>query len=335
MIDFQNIFVAFCLLVNLVFAIDITENRIDRDVLLAKVGDTTIHPGAYWALLNTASTSIVGDLQVKSNAGFFITSPSQSLDFIVTLSSSHNLINNAGVIAFDGRSTPKATIYNLLGQSFSNSGEFYFASSGAKHSPSSINAKDWTNTGLIVFSQSQRNTGLLTLGSHSKTITNDGQICIDNQIYEQTSSIYGSGCITAVKKSTIYIPHTKLSVQSSHSFYLKDSQASIIIHKDAKPDQPYNVYGFGNGNKIGTTFPISGHSSYSYDATTGILTLSKLLKSQSFRIGTGYDPSLFDIVTDDTPGIPNSSNGAVTYWGPVPFRTIPGLCNIPCDDVPD
>ena len=29
------------------------------------------------------------------------------------------------------------------------------------------------------------------------SITNDGQICLNNQVYEQTTQIKGSGCFTA------------------------------------------------------------------------------------------------------------------------------------------
>ena len=54
--------------------------------------------------------------------------------------------------------------------------------------------------------------------------------------------------------------------------------------------------------------------------------------SQRFQIGTGYDSSLFEIVTDDGAGLPTTLLGSVRYNGPVPNNAVPASCN--CKYVP-
>ena len=170
-------------------------------------------------------------------------------------------------------------------------------------------------------------------------ITNDGTICLSNQVYQQSTVIYGSGCFVTEEDSTIYIPNSLLSVDQNQNFYLKDSKSSIIVEALSAP-QTFNVYGFGNGNKIGLTIPLLGnllpyYPAYSYDESTGILTLRNLLLTQKFNIGKGYDSDLFKIVTDSGAGLPSTLLGSLQYNGPVPDQSLPSSCQVECKQLPD
>ena len=81
-----------------------------------------------------------------------------------------------------------------------------------------IVASDWTNNGLLSFHQDQRTSGVVSLGSALGTITNNGQIKLSNQVYQQRTQISGSGCFVAINNSTIYISNSLLPVQITQSF---------------------------------------------------------------------------------------------------------------------
>ena len=61
------------LLLTSVSALDITLDRIDRGTVDVSVGDITIHSPASWSIINNAISTIVGNLDVQSGAGFYIT----------------------------------------------------------------------------------------------------------------------------------------------------------------------------------------------------------------------------------------------------------------------
>ena len=74
-----------------------------------------------------------------------------------------------------------------------------------------------------------------------------------------------------------------LPVATTQNFYLQDSKSSMIVQA-VSSTQTFNVYGFGNGNKIGITLPAVGippNPAYSYDVDTGILTVRAGLLSQN------------------------------------------------------
>ncbi|RCK59446.1 Cell wall protein IFF4 [Candida viswanathii] len=166
----------------------------------------------------------------------------------------------------------------------------------------SLTAEYWTNNGLLVFYQNQRTSGSIKLGRSLGSITNNGQICLYNQVFIQNTDIVGKGCITAQKDSTIYIPSAAQSTDERHNIYLVDRESSIIVQALSTP-QTFNVYGFGNGNTIGLTVPLVGvpflHDRYEYEESTGILTIRSSLLTQKFNIGKGYDSKRFTVVTDE------------------------------------
>ncbi|EMG49386.1 hypothetical protein G210_5853, partial [Candida maltosa Xu316] len=321
------------------FALEISTNTVDRGTISLNVGDVTVDSGASWSIINNAVSAFVGSLDVQSNAGLYITSTSPLIALQVTLTSLLNTITNDGTIVFDSRDSLTASTYNLVGATFTNTGDMFLAASGIVPSTMSVTAANWDNSGLMVFSQNQRSSGVVNLGAVGGSITNDGQICLENEVYQQTTSINGAGCITADQDSTIYISNSLLPVANTQNFYLADSQSSIVAQALSTP-QTFNVYGFGNGNMVGITLPLTAsvlppNPAYSYNAATGILTLRNLLVTQNFNIGTGYDPSLFSIVTDSGAGLPSTLLGSVTYSGPVPAQTLPASCQIVCQPIPD
>lgn len=324
------------LLVNPVFGIDITEDKVDRGAIDLSAGDITIHSGASWSIINNALTSILGSVEVQEEAGLYITLTSPLLALEVTLTSLIDSITNDGVIAFNSVASLTSATYNLVGASFTNNGEMYLGASGLLPSLMSITAADWTNEGLLVFYQNQRTSGVVTLGA-VLPIKNNGQICLFHETYQQSTPITGSGCITTQVDSLIYFPNSLLSVDSAQSIYLADRKSSIIVQALSAP-QTFNVYGFGNGNKIGLSVPLAGAlvtSPYSYDSKTGILTLRAAVLSQKFNIGTGYDSRNFEIVTDTAGGLLSTLKGSVRYNGPVPERELPEACQIPCKGLPE
>ncbi|KAK6453613.1 Hyphally regulated cell wall protein N-terminal-domain-containing protein [Scheffersomyces xylosifermentans] len=320
-----------------VLAIDITTQRVDRGFIDLSIGDINIHSGAYWSIVDNALSVIAGNLNVDSGGGFFISSTNNLIGLSVTLASGLGGIKNNGVIAFNAITSLTTPNYNLIGLSFENNGEMYLGSNGSIGLPIvSLLAPSWTNTGLLVVYQQTRGKGVVNFGTPLLNIKNDGQICLHNELYQQTNSIKGKGCITAEADTTIYLATGLSAVDSTQTFYLKDSQSALRANAIALP-QTYTVRGFGNGNKIGLDIPIIGiplFPAYDYDSSSGILTLRGLsLLQQKFNIGKGYDSSKFQIVSDSAIGLDVVLLGAVQYNGPVPSGGLPTNCQ-PCKDFP-
>ena len=61
--------------------------------------------------------------------------------------------------------------------------------------------------------------------------------------------------VSLLKDSTIYIANVVLAVSSKQNFYLTDKGSSMIVQA-VSTTQTFNVYGFGDGNKIGLTLPL-------------------------------------------------------------------------------
>lgn len=318
-------------------AIEVYDHRVDRGVFDIQFGDIKIYPGATWSLIDRAISAFVGELQVERDAGFYITLTNPWIGLEVGFTSLHKSIVNHGVIAFNSVVSLVKSSYDLAGYSFTNHGEMYFGASGSLSGKMGITAEHWTNNGLIVFYQNQRSSGSVKLGRALGSITNNGQICFFHQVFSPNTDIVGNGCITAQEASTIYIPSAAQSFDAMQSIYLADSKSSIIVKAISTP-QTFDVYGFGNGNKIGLTVPLVGlplvGSAFSYSTKTGILTLRSTALTQHFNIGPGYDPHRFKIVTDSGEGLPSTINGSVQYDGPVPKRMIPKNCRAECKPLP-
>ena len=335
----KQIFLPFFLLFNAINAIDIYQNQVSRGTINLSIGAITIHSGAYWSIIDNAISALVGTLTVQQDAGFYITGLNPLLGLQVELLGVLNSIKNDGIVSFNGLNSLVGPIYNLVGLSFQNNGEFYLSALGVAPPVFSITAADWHNNGLLVLAQAKRTSALANLGFPTGSIENQGSICLFGTAYQQLTSITGSGCISADRDSTIYIFSSLLPIATTQTLYLADRASSIVIQPVTLP-ATYTVRGFGNGNKVGISLPLLsvpllGQPAYSYDPSSGVLTLRGLgvgLLSQRFQIGTGYDSSLFEIVTDDGAGLPTTLLGSVRYNGPVPNNAVPASCN--CKYVP-
>ncbi|KAI3403118.2 hypothetical protein KGF56_004007 [Candida oxycetoniae] len=321
-----------------ILGLEITTNTIDRNTISLNVGDITIHSGAYWSIIDNAVAAFVSSITVETNAGLYISSTSPIIGLQVTLLGLSNSIVNNGVISFNALASLLPSTYNLIGSSFKNTGEMYLGGSGIALSEMSITATTWENSGLLVFYQSQRTTSELFLGTALLSITNNGQVCLYNQAYHQSTSIDGTGCWTAQVDSTIYIANAALAVSQDQTFYLADSASSIIVEA-LSSSHTYKVYGFGQqsdgvSNIIGLTLPLVGGlttDAYSYNILTGVLTLRTTLLEQDFDIGYGYDFTKFRIVSDGL--LPNILGNSVEYDGPCPRPGLPSQC-IACKELP-
>ncbi|EAZ63274.2 hyphally regulated cell wall protein, partial [Scheffersomyces stipitis CBS 6054] len=316
-------------------ALEVTEDTTEVGTISLDVGDITVDAGVYYSIINNALSAIVGNLDVEGS--FYITSTSDLIALTVTLDGVINSIVNNGLVSFNSAESLTAPTYQLAGISFENNGEFYLGGDGSVGVPiMAITSLTFNNNGLMVFYQNQRSTGVVTLGAPAATIHNNGQICLYNEIYQQTTAVDGTGCITAQADSSVFISNALVPFAQTQTIYLESDTASVRATAISTP-QTFTVANFGNGNIIGLDIPLvtlPGLSSYSYDATSGILTLRGAgLLSQKFDIGTGYDTTLFSITTDPGLGLVSVPLGAVTYSGPPPTPGQPDACQA-CKPLP-
>ncbi|KAL6454627.1 LOW QUALITY PROTEIN: RBR3 Cell wall protein RBR3 [Candida maltosa Xu316] len=300
------------------FAITIKENTVDYGIINLGTCDIDIKKGSYWSIIDNIATAFAG--KVTNNGELFITSTSSAIALQVTLASGFGSIVNNGVMSFDSAAANLASShYNLIGMSFENTGEMYMTSSSALlPSLVSLTAPIWKNTGMMTFHQAKKQSGIVTLGGIAPMrITNEGQICLYNQDYYQTSN--GEGCISAQQNGRISL-NIYLSFKDQ-LIVLGDSTSVLhVFGKCPLWPQTVNVAGFGNGNLISLSTPLGSYfqSAYEYDASTGILTLRSSIFTQQFNIGKGYDPDLFSLVDDSWLGL---MSNAITYTGPVPSES--------------
>ncbi|KAI5954285.1 hypothetical protein KGF54_002060 [Candida jiufengensis] len=316
-----------------VIAFDVKDNTVASGAMAFSFGEVRIHSGAYWSVIDNFLSDFAADIYVEENAAMYISSTLPFTSLRISMSSLIKTITNNGIIAFNSAASYTASSYNLAGSSFTNNGEMYLAASGLFPSEVKLTAAKWYNNGLLVFYQNQRTAGEVKLGTTYGTIHNNGQICFHNQVYIQTTSIQGTGCITAEGSSSIYIANSLYPVSTGQTIYLADGESSVIVQALSSP-KTYNIHNFGqiNGvaNKIGLSIPLFASfisNAWDYSSTTGILTLRGAgLLSQYFNIGLGYDESKFEIVTDDGAGLPSTYFGSIQYNGPPPNPGQPDQC---------
>lgn len=330
MFPFLKVIVFIICLLPIFLALEIKENKIDRGKSNFDMQDITIKSGVFWSIVDNSISTFLGSLTVEPHASFFVSLTSPILALQVAFVSIFGVFHNQGNIIFDSRASFTSATYRIATLTFRNTGKMFFSASGTFPNTMDISASNWTNDGLLSFHQDQRTSGVVSLGLPLGTIVNNGQIKLSNQVYQQRTQINGTGCFIATNNSTIYISNSLLPVYRTQNFYLADDTSSIIVDSFSAT-QTFNVYGFGNGNKIGLTLPLVGnywYSSYTYDATTGILVMRNVFLEQKFNIGLGYNPSLFKVVTDWGAGIPSTILGSLSYSGCVPLKQLPSICKI-------
>lgn len=163
--------------------------------------------------MNNQENNIVGDFY--NYGGFYVTSDVETSGLSAYIKGT-NIINSATLYLSSIESSLKPT-YVLSSTSFLNTGVIYFAESGDtagtySHSMN-ITAPEWDNQGAIFYEKKTRTSSYAMIGTKDTlgtpdfvppTANNDGQICLTNQIFEQTTNLTGSGCIYIGTNSVFY-----------------------------------------------------------------------------------------------------------------------------------
>jgi len=305
-------------------------------------GNIHVWSNAIWSMINNHNAEFRGNIQVDNDAGLYVSSVTPKVCLHARMPSLKYGIVNNGVISFNAIKGARNYRFKIMGNKFLNNGDFFLAGSGEGSVESYIKSRDWHNNGLLHVYQLMKSKSYTYLGYVRKTMVNNGQICFTNQNWKQHSIMLGKGCVTAQGKSSLYFKKTDLKISEDEIFYLSGGETSIMAVGSKKDPQTFHVRGFGtydNGvaNKIGLTgrlkSPAPGKTPWSYNARDGILTLYHGLYHQNFEIGTGYDFTKFQVVTDTSRGLPSVTLGAVQYNGPPPNAGMPGECK-PCKAIP-
>lgn len=303
------------------------------------VGDISIQKSASFSLINTFDCAFQGDINIEKDCEFLIASTAKALK--LTFNNIFHKIENKGKWIVHTLESAAASTCNIIVKSFVNTGEIILAFKGHVLAPIiNITASHWVNHGCLHLFQEIKSISVAILGVVGGTIENHGTICLTNQLCKQVTKIIGSGCIALEKSSSFFISNSFLSIDAQHTFYLGEGNPTIQAQAVSLP-QTFKVANFGaNGShKIGLNLPllsitIAGKKGWSYDTKTGILTLTANgFISQKFDIGLGYDPSKFEVYTDNSVGIVSVIKGSIKYNGPCPHAGRPSVCQI-CPGVP-
>ncbi|EGV65577.1 hypothetical protein CANTEDRAFT_92443, partial [Yamadazyma tenuis ATCC 10573] len=321
-------------------AVEITTNTIKRGTISLSVGDYTIDEGVYLSIINNADSAFLGSFTNKG--GFYITSDSSLIALTASVYTLTGTIDNSGIWSWNSVESLTTPDFELYAATFQNTGTMFFAGDGSVGIPvMSVLASDWDNEGLIVFSLTTRSTGEVLLGSATdsalSSITNDGTICLINQVYHQSTGIDGSGCFDIGADSSVWLQQSILGsygVDTDQIFYLS-AQDSSIRAESFSSTQTFTVAGFYGTNIIGISSTIY---SISYSGDTLRINGGTLLIPQytDFVIGTGYDSDLFELVTSNFGEVSLSfSSNAVQYTGDLPSGSTSSSSCLACQSLPE
>ncbi|EGV66322.1 hypothetical protein CANTEDRAFT_112457, partial [Yamadazyma tenuis ATCC 10573] len=190
-------------------AAEISLDRIDRDTVSLAIGDYKIDEGVYWSIIDNTLTSFTGGFE--NDGSFYITTDNRLIGLTVSIINLLKTISNSGDWAFNASRTLTPPSYTLSSLNFQNTGSMWFGGDGSLGVPlMTVQSHTWENDGLIVFSLNKRSTsGEVILGASLElgtgTITNDGTVCLINQVYHQTTAIDGSGCFDIGSDSNVWL----------------------------------------------------------------------------------------------------------------------------------
>lgn len=313
-------------ILSVVSALTISQNTTVQGSLSVAVGDVSINKGVYWSIINNALTAIIGS--VYNNGSFYVTSISDLIG--LTLSVTGTNFQNAGTVSFNALESTLTPSLTLAVTTFSNTGNIFLATSGAMGIPTMIiNGLNWDNSGLIVFSESVKTASIVQLGTTLGNVKNEGQICLINEVYQQSTTLSGSGCIDVGNNSNVWTASSLLAFEQDQTVYLSTSTSSFRVEA-LSLSQTFTVAGWGGGNIIGL-----GSSIYDFGYSSGQLWLRASLVSPRFyfNVGTGYNTAAMSIVNTNfgigTPII----NGGLTYSLPPPSASRPTACKV-CSAIP-
>lgn len=307
-------------------ALTISQNTVVQGALSVAVGDVTINHGVSWSIINNSVTAIVGS--VYNYGGFYVTSNSDLLGLTLTVTGTN--FQNTGTVSFNALNSILTPSFTLAATTFSNTGKIFFAASGAMGIPTmAINGLAWENSGLIVFSESVKTASIVQLGTTMGSVNNEGQICLINEVYQQTTTLSGSGCIDAGNNSNVWTASSLLAFEQDQTVYLSTTTSSFRVEA-LSLSQTFTVAGWGSGNIIGL-----GSSIYDFGYSNGQLWLRASLISPRFyfNVGTGYNTAAMSIVSTNF-GIGSPIvNGGLIYSLPPPSASRPTACKV-CSAIP-
>ncbi|SMN21708.1 similar to Naumovozyma castellii NCAS_0J02330 hypothetical protein [Maudiozyma saulgeensis] len=362
----SNTFLLLLTLVNVVLAQTITSDTIwsggGGDSSSFEIDfNATLHvtPGVYLGISCFDEIGLV-DLgaNVTIEGSLYIDSSNSMYFYYVGIDHNSKLtapvtINNTGVIVMED-----PTRYSGVGMVFYgdssliNTGKIFIKEQYGWGQPWSLGG--FTNKGLIVFdniggrsndplslpsTDDFDNPNVLIASSTSpESGINDGTLYVTNSVLEW-DYIYGSGCIMLGSGGIIKISMSSSSDSLFHNqtVYLEDDSSAFVLYyaNDEASFPPLTVAGFGSGEYLGCGSIISN---YSYDDTTGILSVTAgSYESDStggvntgFNIGPGYDSALFSIFqqnfTENSPTGEEMVFDWIQYDGAPPNPSRPLVC---------
>ncbi|CAK7900766.1 hypothetical protein CAAN3_05S02806 [[Candida] anglica] len=285
--------------------------------------------GYYWSIFNWESPDFLYPINVQGQFYIYFGLPNKTL----RIRQVNGPFYNFGLVYF--KASLASALFDLRPQSFNNLGDLYFISDRSPSVSFSIWCNPWTNYlgGSIYMYSDARQPNSVIFGNSPPQIVNDGQICLRNNRWKATSVIIGSGCIDIGVNSNFQYNLYKQPFNPKQTLYLSTPTSTLSLGGQGQTEK-YLVAGFGGGNMISLTFPIT---KFAYGTNTGVLTLTATSYIINITIGKGYDKSLFEITQADLgPGVGLSPlNGVITYNGAVPVgSTSHGVCTI-CKDEPE
>lgn len=105
--------------------ITVSENTTKVGSIDLSIGDIVIDSNVYWSIWNSAFSSFTGSLRASEDAGFYISANTITLNILLL-----GVTNSDGIISFNSLGSSLAPTFNLVGSSFNNHGEIYFAADG-------------------------------------------------------------------------------------------------------------------------------------------------------------------------------------------------------------
>ncbi|EGW30248.1 uncharacterized protein SPAPADRAFT_68373 [Spathaspora passalidarum NRRL Y-27907] len=150
----------------------------------------------------------------------------------------------------------------------------------------------------------------------TSSITNNGIIRLSNQRYRQSPGpIIGDGCVIIGSNSLVeldsrYSCNQTFVMNNGYILFFMESHSNV-----------YKVMNFGKWNAF---IVEDGISNFVYDVNQGILTLEGFGGDYHIIIGTGYDPTLFEVMLD---------GHAIMYNREAPEYSVENCKDFPFDDI--
>ena len=268
-----------------------------------------------------------------TNRGGLYICETKSSNIGMTIISIDNVFNY-GTYVIDDSIALTGLIYENFGNEFFNSGEMYLVSKKPLITGSDyrIWAITFHNEGLLAF-YNKGTSNFLTnvhLGPNLYLdlwhIWNDGTICLQGVNLHARVAFEGEqGCIDVGDYATFTVNNIITRSVKSQTVYMS-SETSIVYVKSLLGLTSLKVRGFGNTNAIYFQLPVLY---YTYNTSSGILTVIDGLDLIRIDIGTGYVQSNMYRITHHI-----WIGAGITYNAAVPDASRPSNCAA-CTEAPN